>query len=79
MAGNSNLRGILAMLLAIGLLSLMDVGLKTLARDLPAMQVAALRGLTSLPLVLLWVLASGAWSRLWKVRWSLHLLRGVLS
>lgn len=67
------------MLLAIGLFSLMDVGLKTLARDLPAMQVAALRGLTSLPLVLLWVMGTGGWPRLWRVRWSLHLLRGVLS
>lgn len=74
-----NLRGILAMLLAIALFSLMDVGLKHLSGELPAMQVAALRGLTSLPLVMLWVLATGGWGRLWRVRWPLHLLRGALS
>jgi drug/metabolite transporter (DMT)-like permease len=43
------------------------------------MQVAALRGLSSLPLVTLWVLVDGGPRQLLRVRWSLHLLRGLIS
>ena len=67
------------MLIAVGLFSLMDGGLKHLSGHYPAMQVAAIRGLSSLPLVLLWVAASGAGASLLKIRWPLHLLRGALS
>ena len=79
MDSNPNLRGILAMLVAVGFFSLMDGGLKHLSGHYPAMQVAAIRGLSSLPLVLLWVAASGTFGTLWKVRWAVHLLRGALS
>ncbi len=75
----NNLRGIVAMLFAVGLFSLMDGGLKHLAGHYPSMQVAAIRGLSSLPLVLVWVLATGAGASLLRIRWPLHLLRGVLS
>ena len=74
-----NLRGIAAMLLAVGLFSLMDGGLKHLSGHYPPMQVAALRGLAALPLVLAWVLATGQWVTLWRVRWGMHLLRAGLS
>ena len=74
----SNLRGILAMLLAVFMLSLMDAGLKMLVPHYPAMQVAAMRALCSLPLVIAYVLWRGALPRLWRVRWPLHLLRGAL-
>jgi drug/metabolite transporter (DMT)-like permease len=43
------------------------------------MQVAALRGLSSLPLVLAWVLATGGLGGVLRVRWRLHLLRGLLA
>jgi drug/metabolite transporter (DMT)-like permease len=79
MESNTNLRGIVAMLIAVGFFSLMDGGLKQLSGHYPAMQVAAIRGLSSLPLVLLWVAASGTVATLWKVRWPIHLLRGALS
>jgi drug/metabolite transporter (DMT)-like permease len=79
MESNNNRRGIVAMLIAVGLFSLMDGGLKQLSGHYPAMQVAAIRGLSSLPLVLLWVAASGTVATLWKVRWPVHLLRGALS
>lgn len=73
-----NLRSILAMLAAMASFSLMDAVLKTLAGVYPTMQVAALRGLTALPLVCVYV----AWRRethlLLRVRWPLHLLRGVI-
>src|SRR5690606_4322474 len=74
-----SVRGIVAMLLAVGFFSLMDGGLKHLAGHYPPLQVAALRGLSALPLVTAWVLLSGRFHTLWRVRWGLHLLRAVLS
>jgi len=74
-----NLRGMLSILLAVAAFSLMDACLKTLAPYYPPMQIAALRGLSSLPLVTLWVLFDGGVRQLLHVRWPLHLLRGVLS
>lgn len=79
MQTQSNLRGIVAMLLAVGLFSLMDGGLKQLSGHYPPMQVAALRGLSGLPLVVAWVLATGSVVGLLKIRWRLHLLRAGLS
>lgn len=71
-------RAVLLMLAAVGLFSMMDTGLKLLTAHYPAFQVAALRGAASLPLVLAWALASGGLRPLLRVRWPLHLLRGVL-
>ena len=79
MTGTNNLRGVVAMLLAVGLFSLMDGGLKHLSAYYPPMQVAAIRGLSALPLVIAWVLWTGAAGTLWRIRWPLHLLRGALS
>ena len=67
------------MLVAVGFFALMDAVLKTLAARYPVMQIAALRGLTCLPLVLAWITWRGAWGRVKPARWSLHLLRGALS
>ena len=67
------------MLLAVATFSLMDACLKALSQHYPPMQVAALRGLSSLPLVALWVVFTGGARQLLHVRWPLHLLRGVLS
>ena len=78
-AASENLRGIIAMVVAVGCFSLMDAFLKTLAGSYPAMQVAALRGCAALPLVAGYVLWRGEVSRLLKVRWPLHLLRGLLN
>lgn len=72
-------RGVVAMLLAMGSFSLMDVALKALSAHYPPLQVAALRGLTALPLVLVYVRWQGQLAAVWRVRWPLHLLRGVLS
>ena len=79
MSSSQNLRGMLSMLLAVATFSLMDAALKTLTPHYPAMQVASLRGLVSLPLVTLWVLVDGGPRQLLRVRWSLHVLRGLLS
>ncbi|HEY0661834.1 MAG TPA: DMT family transporter [Lysobacter sp.] len=72
------LRAVLAMLAAVVFFCLMDAGLKQLTTHYPSLQVAALRGAASLPFVLVWALATTGVAPLLRVRWSLHLLRGVL-
>jgi drug/metabolite transporter (DMT)-like permease len=79
MTRKGNTFGIVAMLLAVGLLALMDAGLKALASHYPPLQVAALRGLVALPLVCAYVAWRRAGPTLLRVRWPLHLLRGALS
>lgn len=73
-----NLRSIVFMLIAVGFFALMDAVLKTLSARYPVLQIAALRGMTAMPLVLLYIAWRGAWHTVFKVRWPLHLLRGVL-
>jgi drug/metabolite transporter (DMT)-like permease len=75
---HGNLRSIYAMLLAMSLFSVMDTAMKLLSEHYPAMQVAALRCLTSLPLVIAYVGWRGAFGSMLRVRWRLHLLRAAL-
>jgi drug/metabolite transporter (DMT)-like permease len=79
MPRSGNATGVVAMLLAVGLLALMDAGLKLLSPHYPSLQVAALRGLVALPLVCAYVAWRGRFHTVLKVRWPLHLLRGALS
>jgi len=72
------LGAVVAMLAAVALFSLMDAGLKQLSTHYPTFQVASLRAAASLPLVLAWALATTGLRPLLRVRWSLHLMRGVL-
>jgi drug/metabolite transporter (DMT)-like permease len=78
MSQRSNLRGIVMMLIAVALLSCMDAGLKQLSTHYPPLQVTALRCLASLPLVALWAFWTVGTRALLRVRWSLHLFRGVV-
>ncbi len=71
-------RSVWMMLAAVLMFALMDAGLKTLSAHYPPLQVATLRGLSSLPLVLAWVLLTTGLRPLLRIRWSLHVLRGVL-
>lgn len=73
-----NLRGIVTMLCAVSLLSLMDVGMKQLSMHYPPFQVGTLRGAASWPLCVIWVLGTTGVRDLLQVRWPLHLFRGVL-
>lgn len=66
------------MLVAVALFALMDAGLKTLSAHYPPFQVAAIRGAASLPFVLVWALATVGPAKLFRVRWRLHLFRGVM-
>jgi len=79
-AGDSegNRRGIAAMLVAVAAFSLMDAVLKTLTGSYPALQVAALRGLAALPLVCVYVVWRREAGLLLRVRWRLHLFRGLI-
>lgn len=75
---DNNIRGGMIMLVAVGALSLLDAGMKQLSGAYPPLQVAGVRGLASLPFVLVWVGLTGGFGALLRVRWTLHLLRGVL-
>lgn len=76
---HGNLRSISAMLVAVGFFAFMDTILKLLSSHYPALQIAAMRGWVALPLVVLWVQWRGTWPTLLRVRWPLHVLRGVLA
>jgi drug/metabolite transporter (DMT)-like permease len=67
------------MLFAVAVFSVMDALLKLLAAHYAPMQVAFLRGVTSMPFVLLPVLLRGRARRLRIVNLRLHLFRGALS
>lgn len=81
MPSTGTLRGITAMLLACAFFACMDALLKSLAGHYPPVQVMALRGLTALPLVCLYIVwrreTAGVFRR--RLRWRLHLLRIALN
>jgi drug/metabolite transporter (DMT)-like permease len=77
---NDNLRGIGFMLLAMAALAVMDAIMKQLTDHYPSLQIAALRGLVSLPFVFAWVyLRERSFVTLLHIRWGWHLARGVLA
>ncbi|HLA73821.1 MAG TPA: DMT family transporter [Steroidobacteraceae bacterium] len=68
-----------SMLTGVAAFSFMDASLKLLTAHYPSAQVAALRGLAALPVVFVWALYAGGAGQLTRIRWPLHLIRGVLS
>jgi drug/metabolite transporter (DMT)-like permease len=75
---NANFGGVILMLFAVSLLSIMDAGLKQLSLHYPAAQVSALRAIASWPFIAAWALSSVGGQALFAVRWRLHLFRGAL-
>ncbi|HYM27005.1 MAG TPA: DMT family transporter [Steroidobacteraceae bacterium] len=73
------LRAITIMIAAVAVFSFMDALLKFLSVHYPPLQVAMLRGATSLPFTLLPVLIAGRYRDLRPRRWRMHVLRGMLS
>jgi drug/metabolite transporter (DMT)-like permease len=73
-----NLRGVAAMIVAVGALSLMDACLKILAPHYSPFQVASIRGLSALPFVIVWVGLTDGYRRLLHVRFKLHIARAAL-
>ena len=67
------------MLVAVATFSLMDAGLKVLSGTYPPLQVAALRALSSLPLIVVWIGVTGGYVQLLRVRFWLHAVRAALS
>ncbi|MCD9029799.1 DMT family transporter [Luteimonas sp. BDR2-5] len=66
------------MLFAVLAFAGMDAGMKWIANDYSAFQVATFRSLATLPLVLAWIALRGRAGSLLHVHWPLHLLRGLL-
>ena len=66
------------MLLGVGAFSFMDAGMKVLSSSYPPMQIASLRCLASLPLILAWVAFRGGFRKLLRVRFGLHVLRAAI-
>jgi drug/metabolite transporter (DMT)-like permease len=66
------------MLLAVAAFSGMDFTLKLFAAHYPPMEIAFLRGLASLPFMVLPALLRGRYRDLRPTRFGMHLLRGVL-
>ncbi len=73
-----NLYSIYAMVLAVFMFALMDTVMKLLSQSYPAVQVAALRSLTSLPLIAVYVGIKVGYGDIFRIRWPLHILRAVL-
>jgi drug/metabolite transporter (DMT)-like permease len=67
------------MLAAVATFSMMDVTMKHLVAFYPSVQVTFLRGIASLPLLFAAFGLFGRWRDLIPRRWTLHLVRGLLS
>jgi drug/metabolite transporter (DMT)-like permease len=79
MGANRNLPGIVAMVVAAALFTVMDAGMKLLAQHYSPMQVTALRSLASFPLVYVYVAWRSSFGAMLRVRWPLHMARGALA
>jgi drug/metabolite transporter (DMT)-like permease len=75
----ARLRAIACMIAAVAVFSCMDALLKLLSAWYPPLEVAVLRGAASLPFTLLPVVVAGRLGELRPRRFSMHLLRGVLT
>lgn len=72
-------RGIALMLTAVAVFAAMDAGMKSLTGSYPALEVGSLRGMASVPVILLGVAWRGNWRQLRPVRWSAHVARAGLA
>lgn len=76
---NENLRGIVLMWLAMAALTVMDAIMKALAGDYVSTQVAALRGIVSLPFILVWIYwRERSFRTIVAARWVWHIARGLM-
>jgi drug/metabolite transporter (DMT)-like permease len=75
----THLRGLITMAAAVATFSVMDVTMKRLVEDYPAMQVTFLRGAASLPFLFAATALFGRFRDLMPRRWGLHVMRGFIS
>ncbi len=66
------------MMIAVGTFAVMDSCLKLLSPHYPPLEIASLRGLSTLPFVIAWIAASGGFRTLLQVRMPLHVVRAAL-
>jgi drug/metabolite transporter (DMT)-like permease len=66
------------MMVAVGSFALMDSCLKLLSPHYSTLEIACLRGLSTLPIVLVWISLTSGFKSLVHVRMPLHLIRGLL-
>lgn len=66
------------MLLAVLVFAVMDAGMKGLAHAYSPFQIATLRALAALPIILVWIVWNRRLHTLLRIHWGLHLLRGAL-
>src|SRR5690606_2810233 len=72
-------RAAAAWMLVAGLLfAIMDAAIKWIAESYSPFQVATLRSIAAMPLVLLWIILRGRLGTLRHIHWPLHLVRGVI-
>lgn len=69
----------LFMIFAVAVLAFMDACLKKLTQNYPPLQVAAMRGMSSLPFILVLLAWNKDFAQVLRVRWGWQLLRGVIS
>ena len=79
MDNQNRLRGMAFMVFAVAILSFMDACLKHLTQNYTPLQVAAMRGMSSLPFVLALLALHKGFAQVLRVRWGWQLLRGVIS
>lgn len=73
------LRGVLMMLVAVAVFAIMDALMKQLTLRYPPLEVAFLRGASSLPFVFLTYFVTGRLRLLRPVRYGLHVIRALLA
>ena len=74
-----NTRGIVSMLIAMGAFGVMDTIIKLLSDGMPPMQITALRGLVTMPLIAAYLWRRQSIASVIRIRWRLHLVRGLLA
>ena len=74
-----NTRGIISMLIAMGAFGMMDAVIKLLSVEMPPMQIAALRGLVTIPLLAVYLWRRDSFHSIVRIKWPLQMVRGVLA
>jgi len=76
---SQRVRGVMMMVAAVGVFAIMDAIMKQISVRYPALQIACLRGASSLPFVALTYWLTGRLHELRPVRFGLHLARAGLA
>ncbi len=75
---NQNVKGIICILISLVFFSIMDAVMKYLTADYTALQVAFIRAVSSLPLLMLVIPVLGGYRSLRTQRFKMHMVRSLL-